>query len=143
MSQVKSIDEMNSAECLELYNRISDKKIKRFASLADARRRTKAAQEEANLQPPVLGAEVGAPDAAPTKKPYTGKPRGISGFRLVTAIPNGKSVLQKGSVRRKVFEAVAEANGSITVEALDQKLGIRTRPHLLKLREQGHVKLET
>ena len=163
----EQIQTMTGAELLKAYNSATGSNVKRFASAADGRKRLlnfleqqTQVREEAELEEEAQTADVArtAPNinvavagsntqvgelednVAIEKKKVKGKKRGVVGFDMTYATAEGKSVLQKGSTRRKIFEAVAAAGpAGISVDALDEQFSMRTRPYLLKLRDQGHI----
>jgi hypothetical protein len=164
MFKKEEIEKMTGPQLVEAYNKLASVPVKRFASLTEGRKRCAALLDEHDAPKRAAGlgvdeeileqiitdsaqraagpsVEIAQSICAEEKKNPKGKKRGVVGFEMAYATASGKSVLQKGSLRRKIFEAVAAAGAAgTTVDALDEQFGMRTRPYLLKLRDQGHIR---
>lgn len=126
----------SSAELVAMHNRLlPGKPVKRFSSLAVARRRVSALLVAARQAESTSG--KGRVASAPAD-PKRAKPK------FVCALPTGTTVLQKGSARRAVFDATLSLMtrkkvARVPVSEVEVLVGFPLGSHLVKLRKAGHV----
>ncbi len=146
----KSVDEMNMKECITAYNEIAARPVKKFSTIRIARQRLQAAidekwggtEEEPTTEKKGKGKKAKEPKAEGEAKKRTG----VKGFTHVFALSTGTTTLQSNSIRRSVYEKVAELDKKgkgVTVEAMDEAMGFSTRTYLVKLEKRHHVSAET
>jgi len=144
----KALKEMSGRELVAYYNQLTGENVKRFSSPEAGRKRIAAALaaravESPPATPRIVRLSSRATGSAAMRGEEAEGKKSDFGFTHAMPVQGGKSVLQKQSKRRQVFEKLVELSGEplqhVAVADLDKAMGFSTRAHLTKLRHEKHI----